>query len=92
MIESFRHKGLERYFLKGETKGIPTQSEQKIRRILFAINTAKTPSDIGQPSFKLHPLKGDMKDFWSVWVTANRRIIFRFKDGNAYDVELIDYH
>jgi len=44
------------------------------------------------PTFRLHPLTGDLKGFWSVTVRANWRIIFRFKDGNAFDVDLIDYH
>ena len=44
------------------------------------------------PGFGLHPLKGDLKGIWSVTVRANWRVIFRFKDGNARDVDLTDYH
>ena len=44
------------------------------------------------PGFRLHPLKGDLKGFWSVNVRANWRIIFRFEETDVFDVELIDYH
>ena len=44
------------------------------------------------PGFGLHPLKGNLKGFWSVRVRANWRIIFRFEDSQVYDVDLLDYH
>ena len=92
MIRSFKHKGLERYFLKGEKKDIPAALEQKIRRILFRLHTSSKPTDITEPAYRLHPLKGDMKGYWSVWVNGNWRIIFRFEKDDVFDVELIDYH
>ena len=44
------------------------------------------------PGFRLHPLKGKLKGRWSVSVSGNWRIVFRFEKGNAYDVDLVDYH
>ena len=44
------------------------------------------------PGFRLHPLKGDLAGFWSVTVSGNWRLIFRFEDGHASDVDLVDYH
>ena len=44
------------------------------------------------PTFRLHPLTGDLKGFWSITVRANRRVIFRFEDGKALDIDLVDYH
>jgi proteic killer suppression protein len=56
------------------------------------LNVAVDIRDMDRPSFRLHPLKGDLKEYWAVTVRANWRIIFRFNDGNALDVDLIDYH
>ena len=92
MIESFRHKGLKRLFQKGEAKGIPPDQVEKVEHILFVLNRARSPEDMNLPGFRLHRLKGDLKAFWSVTVRANWRVIFRFEEGDAYDVDLIDYH
>jgi toxin HigB-1 len=56
------------------------------------VNRARKPSDMDLPGFGLHPLKGNLKDFWSVTVRANWRIIFRFEAGEVHDVDLLDYH
>jgi len=64
----------------------------KVRTILAQLSEARTIEDMGMTSFHLHPLKGDMKGFWSVTVRANWRIVFRFADGDADAVELTDYH
>jgi proteic killer suppression protein len=92
VIETIRHKGLKRLFEKGETKGIHPDHLEKVENILFVLNRARKPEDLSLPGFKLHRLKGDLKEFWSVTVRANWRIIFRFEKGNAFDVDLIDYH
>ena len=92
MIDSFRHKGLKRLFQKGDTKGIPPDLREKLEHILFVLNNARRPADMDLPGFRLHRLKGDLKSFWSVTVRANWRVIFRFEEGDAYDVDLIDYH
>lgn len=92
MIDSFKHKGLKRLFQHGETQGINPELIEKLENILFVLNRARRPEDMNLPGFRLHRLKGDLKGFWSVTVRANWRIIFRFEAGNAYDVDLIDYH
>ncbi len=92
MIRSFRHKGLKRLFEDGERKGVRPDQLEKIEHILAVLNNARKPSDLGLPGFVLHPLKGSLKDFWSVTVRANWRVVFRFENGDACDVDLIDYH
>ncbi len=92
MIQSFRHKGLKRLFENGETKGIRSDHVEKVENILAVLNRARKPEDMNLPGFRLHPLKGDLKGFWSVTVRANWRVIFRFEEGHACDVDLIDYH
>lgn len=92
MIESFRHKGLKQLFEKGEAKGIRPDHVEKVENTLFVLSRARKPDDMNLPGFRLHRLKGNLKDFWSVTVRANWRVIFRFKEGDAYNVDLIDYH
>jgi proteic killer suppression protein len=92
MIESFRHNGLKRLFHTGEAKGVSPDLLEKIENILFVLNRARRPADMNLPGFRLHRLKGNLKLFWSVTVRANWRVIFRFEEGDVYDVDLIDYH
>jgi proteic killer suppression protein len=92
MIASFRHKGLKRLFEKDDRKGVNAQHAERIENILGLLDAAANVEDMNVPTFRLHPLTGDLKGFWSVTVRANWRIIFRFEDGNAFDVNLIDYH
>jgi proteic killer suppression protein len=92
MISSFRHKGLKRLYERGDRKGVNAQHAERIENILGLLDIAGTVEDMNVPTFRLHPLIGDLKGFWSVTVRANWRIIFRFEDGNAFDVDLMDYH
>ncbi len=92
MIIGFRHKGLKRLFEKDDARGIRPDLLDKTRTILAQLDEARTIEDMRLSSFSLHPLKGDMKGVWSVTVKANWRIVFRFSDGDADDVELTDYH
>ena len=92
MIRGFRHRGLRRLFEQGESKGIRPDQREKVENILAVLNRTRRPEDMNLPGFRLHRLKGDLKDFWSVTVRANWRVIFRFEQGDAYDVDLIDYH
>lgn len=92
MIESFRHKGLKDFWEKSSRKGIPPASAPRIERVLDALDAATDVSQLNLPGFKLHPLKGDRKGEWSIWVSENYRITFRFAQGDAYDVNLEDYH
>lgn len=92
MIESFKHKGLKRLFEQGERKGLNAQHVEKIDLILGMLDVAQTIEDMSLPSFRLHPLTGNLKGFCSVTVRANWRIIFKFENGRAFDVDLVDYH
>lgn len=92
MIESFKHKGLRRLFEKGEAKWIRSEHVEKIENILAFLSSANNPGDMDLPGFRVHPLKGGLKGFYAVTVSANWRIIFRFEGGNVFDVDLIDYH
>ena len=93
MIRSFKSKKLRRFFDADDAAGLPAGQAQKIADILAAIDTAEQPADIALfPGWRLHPLKGELKGFWSVTITGNWRLIFRFEDGDAFDVDLVDYH
>ena len=92
VIENIRHKGLARFFEDDDRRKLPASQIDKIARILGRLNEAMTVQDMGLPGYKLHPLKGELIGFWSVTVSGNWRIIFRFENGSAYDVGLIDYH
>ena len=92
-IRSFRHRGLKQFFEKGTARGIDARLADKIEEMLFAIDTADDVSDVDLfPGWRLHRLSGDLDGFWSLTVTGNRRLIFRFEDGEADDVDLVDYH
>jgi toxin HigB-1 len=68
------------------------QHVEKLRDILARLDAAGTVADMDLPGFRLHPLKGQLKGFWGVTVRANWRVIFRFADGEALDVDYVDYH
>lgn len=87
-----RHKGLRSFYRQGNTAGVPSHLAPRLRRILLALDTAERPGNMALPGYRLHPLKGDMAGWWSVRVTRNWRVLFRFEDGKAVDVDLIDYH
>jgi proteic killer suppression protein len=92
MIETFRHRGLRRLFEEGDAKGLNPQHVEKIEMILGLLDVAQDIEDMDVPSFRLHLLKGDLKGLWAVAVRANWRIVFRFAEGRASDVDLVDYH
>jgi proteic killer suppression protein len=92
VIRSFRHRGLERLFEDGDKSRIGAAILPKIERVLLVLDAADSPEDLDLPGFRLHPLKGKLKGFWSVAISGNWRVIFRFDNGEALDVDLIDYH
>jgi len=92
MIERFRHKGLRKLYEDGETRCLPADEVGKIRRILSYLEAAETPQALHLPGYRFHQLKGEYRGFYSVTVTGNDRIIFRFVDGHAVDVDYVDYH
>lgn len=92
MIENFKHKGLALFFEADDRRKIPASQGDKIARILARLNEAVTVQNMGLPGYRLHRLKGDLSGFWSVTVSGNWRIVFRFENGSAYDVDFVDYH
>lgn len=92
MIVSFKHKGLKLFYEKGDASKLQPQHVSKIRLILTRLDAAKTPEELNVPGYGLHQLKGDLKDFWSVKVDKNFRIIFRVVNENAHELDYIDYH
>lgn len=93
MISSIRHKGLKRLHDTADPRELRQDQVKRIRRILGILDTAVRIEDVDQlPGLRLHPLKGNYAGFWSVAVSGNWRIVFRFEDGEALDVDLVDYH
>ncbi|MEH2318776.1 type II toxin-antitoxin system RelE/ParE family toxin [Nostoc sp.] len=92
MIQTFQNKALENLFRENFNKGVPGNLKKKIRIRLEAMDSALIVEDIRLPGYDLHELKGDRKGTWSIKVSANWCITFKFEDGDAYDVNLEDYH
>lgn len=92
MIKSFKHKGLEKFYLTDSIKGIIPEHAPRIRRILTDLDAITEIKDMNKASYKLHQLKGRLKDYWSVSINGNYRITFIFRDGDAYVIDYLDYH
>ena len=92
MILSVRHKGLKRLHADDDSRGVIAEHVEKLSDILARLDAARTVADMDVPGFRLHPLRGGMKGLWAVSVRANWRVIFRFVDGDAFDVDYLDYH
>jgi len=92
VIKSFKHKGLEDFFRTGSTRGIQAAHAKKLRMQLAALDTAHLIEDMNIPGYRLHPLKGSRKGFWSINVNGNWRVTFEFSSGNAHVVNYEDYH
>ena len=92
MIRSIRHRGLKRLFERDDRSKLPPDLAERINRILTRLNVAGSIEDIDAPGLGLHRLTGDLKGLWSVTVSRNWRIVFRFEDGDAFDVDFLDYH
>jgi toxin HigB-1 len=92
MIKSFKHRGLEKYFYNDDKSRINPEHTARITRILDRLDASVKPQDMNLPGYKLHKLFGKAKDTWSVWVSGNWRITFKFDKNNAVDVDYRDYH
>ena len=92
MIRKFRHRGLERFFVKGTKAGIQAAHERRIRLILARLHASTCPQDMNLPGLRFHELKGTRKGIWAVSVSGNWRITFAFYGLDAIDVDYEDYH
>ncbi len=92
MIKSFKHKGLEKYFYNDSRSGINVKHAPNLGRILDRLDASMKPQDMNLPGYRLHELKGKEKGTWSVWVSGNWRVTFRFDGTEAIDVDYCDYH
>jgi proteic killer suppression protein len=92
MIRNIRHKGLEALHVSDQTRGVNQSHVKRLRQILALLNTATTLDDIDLPGMRLHPLKGNLAGFYAVNVSGNWRVVFRFENGDAWDVDYTDYH
>lgn len=92
MIRSFKQKGLERFFLLGTKAGIQASHASKLRLILSRLHASVTPDDMNLPGLYLHQLKGPDRGTWSVRVSGNWRVTFKFEGPDAIDVNYEDYH
>lgn len=95
LLFRFRDKGLRQLHEDGDARGVPSAMADKLRKLVFALETAETLEQLERfPGWKLHPLKGDLKGLWSLTITGNWRLIFRYdeKTNTASEIDLIDYH
>jgi len=92
MIRTFKHRGLERFFRKGDHRGIIARTEARTERLLDRLDAVVKPEDMNIPGFKFHQLSGNRKGTYAVTVSGNWRITFRFDGKDAIDVDLEDYH
>ena len=92
MIRSLRGRGLNRLYATGARGGIGADLVETVERILTLLDAASSPEALNLPRYRLHRLRGDRQGYWAVTVRANWRIVFRFENGDAFDVELVDYH
>lgn len=93
MIKSFKHSGLQQFYITGSKAGIQPHHADKLRVQLSALNVAQSANDLVAPaSWRLHKLSGNMADLWSITVNGNWRITFKFIDGDVELVDYLDYH
>ncbi|EKZ3179254.1 Killer protein [Pseudomonas aeruginosa] len=92
MIKSFQHKGLRVFYETGSTKGIRADHAKRLARVLPFLDRAAAPADVDFPGWRLHQLKGDMAGYWSITISGNWRVVFRFVGTDVELVDYLDYH
>ncbi len=92
MVKSFRHAGIEKFFKTGSKAGIQPVHAARLSMQLYALDTAKGPSDLNAPGWRLHPLKGNLQGHWSIRVSGNWRLTFRFEREDVILIDYQDYH
>ena len=92
MIQSIRHKGLRIFFEKGDSSKIQQAHRKRLKMILTILHGATELNDLSFPGSNLHPLKGELKEYWAISVSGNWRLVFKFIDGDVYELDYVDYH
>jgi proteic killer suppression protein len=92
MMRTFESKALRKLFEDGDARGVPAGQVNRIENRLATLNASRVADDMNIAGYGFHKLTGDLKGFYAVKVTGNWRIIFRFEDGEALDVDHVDYH
>jgi proteic killer suppression protein len=92
MIKNVKHKGLKKLYEAGSKQGVNAEHAARLLLILARLDASSAPEDMNLPGLGLHALKGSLKNFWSVSVSGNWRVIFRFENNHATDVDYLDYH
>lgn len=92
MIASIKHKGLREFYEKGSVRGIQANHAKRLRMMLAALESSQILEDMDIPGYRLHSLKGKMKNRWSISVSGNWRLTFEFRDGHVYLLDYEDYH
>lgn len=92
MIRSFRHKGLNALYEGNRSAKVVRNHIPKLQRVLTALDEAVGPHEMDLPGFRMHPLKGKRKGVFSVWISGNWRVTFRFEGVDAVEVDYVDYH
>ncbi|WP_312242076.1 type II toxin-antitoxin system RelE/ParE family toxin [Pantoea sp.] len=93
MIKSWKHKGLQKLYEKDDTSGVQAKDVERIKLRLLVIDNATAIDDFKDyPGFRFHSLKGNKRNLYAITVRANWRITFEFQDGDAWILNLEDYH
>jgi proteic killer suppression protein len=93
VIRAFADSETERFYTTGRSRRLPPELRVRAAMRLVQVNAATRVEDMRQPpSNRLEPLKGDRKGQWSIRINDQWRVCFRFSAGDAYDVEIVDYH
>ena len=92
MIRSFRHRGLKALYDGRTARRVAPEHGKRLRDILGVLDRSRGPEDMNLPGFRLHALKGGRAGHYAVSVSGNWRVTFRFEDGDAVDVDYVDYH
>jgi proteic killer suppression protein len=92
VITGFQHRGLKRFFERGDARALHPDHVPKIRRLLARLNAATAIQDLAAPGHRLHPLKGPRQGVWAIDVSRTWRLTFRFDGNNCFDVDYEDYH
>lgn len=92
MIASFKHRGLKALYEGKTPRRVAPDHVRKLLDILGVLDRSRGPRDVDLPGLQLHPLKGELQGYYAVIVSRNWRVTFRFEDGDAVDVDYVDYH